>query len=67
MQKIYIQDLLAKEEAELKELGHCEETAIYICGSLPMGKAIVDLLTVLLGAEKVKAMEEKGRIVKELW
>lgn len=62
-----MQDLLAKEEAELKELGHDEESAIYICGSLPMGKAIIDVLTASLGAERVKAMEEGGRIVKELW
>lgn len=32
-----------------------------------MGKAIIDLLIASLGAEKVKNMEEKGRIVKELW
>jgi hypothetical protein len=32
-----------------------------------MGKAIIDVLTVSLGAERVKAMEEGGRIVKELW
>lgn len=67
MQKVYVQDLLAKEEAELKELGHCEDTALYICGSLPMGKAIIDLLTQAFGAEHVKTMEEGGRIVKELW
>lgn len=67
MQKVYVQNVLAEQEEEVKELGHCEETAIYICGSLPMGKAIVDLLTQALGGEKVKAMEEAGRIVKELW
>lgn len=67
MQKVYVQDIFAREEAELKELGHCEDTAVYICGSLPMGKSIIDLLTHALGAEKVKAMEESGRIVKELW
>lgn len=45
IQKVYVQDLLQKEEAELKELGHCKETAIYICGSLPMGASIIEVLT----------------------
>lgn len=67
MQKVYVQDLLKREEEELKELGHCEDTAIYICGSLPMGKSIIEVLSESFGADKVKEMEEKGRIVKELW
>jgi sulfite reductase alpha subunit-like flavoprotein len=59
-----VQDLLGQQEEELKELGHCEETALYICGSLSMGKAIIEVLTASFGAERVKAMEEGGRIVK---
>lgn len=66
-QKVYVQDLLKREEAEVKELGFCEETALFICGSLPMGHSIIQVLTEALGAEKVKQMEEQGRIVKELW
>ena len=38
-----------------------------MCGSLPMGHSIMEVLTNRFGSEKVKQMEEKGRIVKELW
>ena len=51
----------------MKELALSEEEAIYVCGSLPMGHAIMEVLGSRLGAEKVKEMEERGRIVKELW
>lgn len=43
--KVYVQDVLKKQEDELKQLGHCEETALYICGSLPMGKSIIEVLS----------------------
>jgi sulfite reductase alpha subunit-like flavoprotein len=62
-----VQNLLEREEAELTELGQCKETAIYICGSLPMGASIIEVMTKAFGAEKVKEMEHEGRIVKELW
>lgn len=32
-----------------------------------MGKSIIEVLSESFGADKVKDMEEKGRIVKELW
>ena len=51
----------------MKELEEGEDAAIYICGSMAMGQAIVDLLARSFEAEKVKAMSEGGRIVKELW
>ena len=55
---------MEKEEAELKELGFCQDSAIYICGSLPMGASIIEVMTKAFGAPKVKEMEHEGRIVK---
>ena len=43
------------------------ESALYICGSLPMGASITEILVKAFGGEKVKKMEAEGRIVKELW
>lgn len=54
---MYVQNLLEKQEDELKELAHCKETAIYICGSLPMGNEIVEVITRTFGPDKVKEME----------
>lgn len=67
IQKVYVQNLLANEDEELKELANSKDTAIYICGSLPMGNSIIEVMTKAFGAEKVKEMEAEGRIGKQLW
>lgn len=66
-EKIYVQDiLLQKFNNKISDLIQ-KNVKIFICGSLSMGKSVMDYLTKMLDETQVKKMLDTKMIVKELW
>ena len=65
-EKVYVQHLLSKESALVKELLELG-ASIYICGGTKMGKDVVDAIKKSVGEDVVKQLTADKRLVQELW
>ena len=72
--KIYVQDLLAKDKDSILKAIQEEDLHLFMCGAMNMGKNVQKLIEDWLGEgdlakgqEKWKELEKSKRFVKELW
>lgn len=65
----YVQDLIRKEGATIKQWIENMRGCVFICGSSAMGRGVLDALAEVLdgGKEAVDVLRTEGRVVAEMW
>ena len=65
-EKVYVQNIIAKEAKMVGELVK-GGAWVYVCGATAMGADVVKAVKDIVGAEKVRKMQEEGKFIQELW
>ena len=65
--KEYVQDLMRRESAMIRQVIVEDKGHIYLCGSTKMGQDVQALLKEILGDDGFKIIEKEKRLIKELW
>ena len=65
--KVYVQNVIAKESAMVKDLVQSQGAWVYVCGATAMGAEVVKAIKDVVGEEAVKKMQDDGKLIQELW